>query len=339
MPPFRLDRLLYAALTVAIGLVLWQSLVPEARREIPEARPESVDWAHQALRPLSVPNEAPSEKAVLGQRLFFDRRLSRNDTLSCASCHNFGLGGADRQPVSEGIDGRMGSINAPTVFNTSLHLAWFWDGRATSLQEQAAGPVHNPAEMDSNWEATVAKLKEDASYRETFGRLYHDGISGANIADAIAQFERTLLTPNSPFDRFLLCDKEALSPLERSGYWRFLELGCASCHQGVGIGGNMFQRFGVMADYFSGRPFRQADQGRFNVTGREEDRHVFKVPSLRNVALTAPYFHDASARTLEDAVTIMARFQLGRDISPEDLRAISAFLRSLTGEWEGKRLE
>ncbi len=141
MPPFRLDRLLHAALTVAIGLVLWQSLVPEARREIPEARPESVNWAHQALRPLSVPNEAPSEKAVLGQRLFFDRRLSRNDTLSCASCHNFGLGGADRQPVSEGIDGRMGSINAPTVFNTSLHLAWFWDGRATSLQEQAAGPV------------------------------------------------------------------------------------------------------------------------------------------------------------------------------------------------------
>lgn len=339
MPVFPLERFLYVVLAIAIGLVLWQGLTPESQPEATAVSSEAVDWGHQALRPLVVEAKPPSEKAGLGQRLFFDRRLSRNDTVSCASCHNFGLGGADRQPVSLGMDGRSGTINAPSFFNTSLHVAWFWDGRANTLQEQAAGPVHNPAEMDSDWGAVVAKLKGDAFYRDTFARLYPDGISGANIADAIAHYERTLLTPNSRFDRFLLGDKEALSALERSGYWRFLELGCASCHQGVGIGGNMFQRFGVMADYFAGRPPGKADLGRFSVTGREEDRHVFKVPSLRNVALTAPYFHDASAATLEEAVTIMARFQLGRELPAEDLQAITAFLRSLTGEWEGRPLE
>lgn len=336
---FPLDRFLYVALAVAIGFVLWQGLAPESQPEASAVSSEAVDWGHQALRPLVVEAKPLSEKAALGQRLFFDRRLSRDDTISCASCHNFALGGADRQPVSLGMAGRRGNINAPSVFNTSLHVAWFWDGRANSLQEQAAGPVHNPVEMDSSWDAVVAKLKEDIFYRTAFARLYPDGISGANIADAIAHYERTLLTPNSRFDRFLLGDKDALSSLERTGYWRFLELGCASCHQGVGIGGNMFQRFGVMADYFADHPPTKADLGRYNVTGREEDRHVFKVPSLRNVALTAPYFHDASTATLEDAVTIMARYQLGRELPTEDLQALAAFLRSLTGEWEGKPLE
>lgn len=339
MPAFPLERFLYVVLAIAISFVLWQGLTPESRPETAATSTETVDWGHQALRPLVVKAKPMGEKAELGQHLFFDRRLSRNDTVSCASCHNFGLGGADRKPVSLGMDGRAGNINAPSVFNTSLQVAWFWDGRAASLQAQAAGPVHNPAEMDSNWNAVIAKLKGDTFYRDTFVRLYPDGISGANIADAIADFEHTLLTPNSRFDRFLLGDKEALTALERSGYWRFLELGCASCHQGVGIGGNMFQRFGVMADYFAGRTPNKTDLGRFNVTGREEDRHVFKVPSLRNVALTAPYFHDASAATLEDAVTIMARFQLGRELPAEDLQALTAFLRSLTGEWEGRPLE
>ncbi len=290
-----------------------------------------------ALLPL--PTKAPpaDAKAQLGERLFFDKRLSRDNSLSCASCHDYARGGADQLPVSLGIDGKAGPINAPTVFNAALNFVQFWDGRAATLEEQAAGPVHNPLEMGSSWTEVVPKLQADSSYRALFAQLYPGrGISGESIVDAIASFERTLITPNSRFDRFLRGDEQALNDLERTGYRRFLDYGCASCHQGVNIGGNLYQRFGVMRDYFAGRRPTQADLGRFNVTGREEDRHVFKVPSLRNVAATPPYFHDASARTLEEAITVMGRYQLGRELPREDVAALAAFLRTLSGEWRGR---
>ncbi|HLO62385.1 MAG TPA: cytochrome-c peroxidase [Azonexus sp.] len=317
------------------------ALTPRDAAEAPAAALPAmpVKWEHQALRPLLAVATPLSATAQLGQRLFFETRLSRDNSLSCATCHDLRHGGTDNKPVSVGIGGQAGPINAPTVFNASLNFVQFWDGRAASLEEQATGPVHNALEMGSNWAEVIAKLKQDASYRSAFARLYPAGISGEAITDAIAAFERTLLTPNSRFDRFLLGDGSALNDLEQHGYRRFLDLGCASCHQGVGIGGNMYQRFGVMADYFQGRPENTADLGRFNVTGKAEDRHVFKVPGLRNVALTAPYFHDASARTLEEAVLIMGRYQLGRQLSDDDLHAITAFLRTLTGEWQGKQLE
>lgn len=334
-------RIAYLAGTIAILAVTVLALLPKNSAVQPEASslPNKVVWEHQALRPLNPAIAPPSEKALLGQRLFFEPRLSRDNTIACASCHNLNLGGTDRQKSSQGIGGQMGTINAPTVFNASLNFVQFWDGRAATLEEQAAGPVHNPLEMGSNWAEAIAKLNQDESYRNIFAKLYPGGISGEAIADAIAAFERTLLTPNSRFDRFILGDSKALSPLEQTGYERFLALGCASCHQGAGVGGNMFQRFGIMADYFRGRPPNTADLGRFNVTGKDEDRHVFKVPGLRNVALTAPYFHDASAQTLEQAVSIMGRYQLGRELSSEDLHAIVAFLHTLTGEWQGKPLE
>jgi cytochrome c peroxidase len=285
-----------------------------------------------------VPN-LPADKVALGKRLFFDARLSHNDTIACASCHQLDRGGSDRQPVSTGIDGRKGGVNAPTVFNSSLNFVQFWDGRAASLEEQAAGPVHNPLEMASNWAEVIAKLSRDEGYRQEFKRIYPQGMSGESIVDAIATYERTLLTPNSPFDRYLAGDKAALNPLERSGYQRFLDYGCASCHQGAGLGGNMFQRFGVMDSYLKDGAGRQADLGRFNVSGLEQDKNVFKVPSLRNVAVTPPYFHDGSAESLEQAVIIMGRYQLGREFSGDDVNALVAFLRTLTGEWEGKRLQ
>ena len=172
-----------------------------------------------------------------------------------------------------------------------------------------------------------------------FAGLYPEGVSATAILDAIASYERTLLTPNSRFDRFLDGDERILTPLELTGYRRFLDYGCASCHQGVALGGNMYQRFGVMQDYFAGRPVSPSDLGRYNVTGKEEDRHVFKVPSLRNIAVTAPYFHDASAGTLEEAVAVMGSYQLGRELGSEDIRSLSAFLRTMTGEWRGKRLQ
>lgn len=292
-----------------------------------------------ALMPLPSVPDLPADKVALGRRLFFEPRLSSNDKIACASCHKLDQGGSDRQAVSVGIDGKKGQINAPTVFNSSLNFVQFWDGRAASLEEQAAGPVHNPLEMGSNWSEVIGKLSQDDSYRQAFNRIYKQGITGETIVDAIATYERTLLTLNSPFDRYLQGDKNALSPLELAGLRRFLDYGCASCHQGAGLGGNMFQQFGVMDNYFANRADSKADLGRFNVTGLESDRHVFKVPSLRNVEVTPPYFHDGSVASLEEAVVIMGRYQLGRDIDANDVKALTAFLRALTGEWEGKRLQ
>lgn len=295
----------------------------------------------RALLPLPPAPELSKEKVALGKRLFFDKRLSHDNSLACAGCHDFSLGGSDRQAAAVGIGGARGSINTPTVFNAALNFSQFWDGRASSLEEQAAGPVHNPLEMGSNWAEVIAKLNLDSDYRQAFEQLYPQGMRGETIVDAIATYERTLLTPNSPFDRFLGGEKSALTQRQQDGYRHFLDYGCASCHQGVLIGGNMYQRFGVMGDYFRDRPGNrliQSDLGRFNVTGREEDRHVFKVPSLRNVGITAPYFHDGSVDTLEKAVVIMGRYQLGRELSETDTQAIADFLRTLTGEWEGKIL-
>jgi cytochrome c peroxidase len=291
---------------------------------------------------LSLPrpdNSDPERKVNLGRRLFFDPSLSHDNTVACANCHNLQAGGDDDRAVSLGINGQFGPVNTPTVLNATLNFVQFWDGRANSLEEQAAGPVHNPVEMASNWPEVIQKLAQDADYQREFSALYPGGISGDSIVDAIASFERTLLTPNSRFDRHLGGDSKALNALEKSGLKRFLEYGCASCHQGAAIGGNMFQRFGVMNDYFAGREHKPADLGRFNVTGREEDRHVFKVPSLRNIGVTAPYFHDGSVRSLEEAVIIMGRFQLGREIPAADVKAITAFLHTLTGELDGKILD
>ncbi|MDR3369400.1 cytochrome-c peroxidase [Rhodoferax sp.] len=295
-----------------------------------------------AVSPLPPVPELSAEKVELGKRLFFEKRLSHDNSLACDGCHDFARGGGDHLPTAIGVGGQRGSVNTPTVFNASLNFVQFWDGRAANLEEQAAGPVHNPLEMASSWEEAIPKLSTDKGYREAFQHLYPQGITGETIVDAIATYEQTLLTPNSPFDRFLRGDQSALGERALTGYRLFLEYGCASCHQGVLLGGNMYQRFGVMGSYFKDRHTVKsipADLGRFNVTGREEDRYVFKVPSLRNVAVTAPYFHDGSVASLEEAVSIMGRYQLGRELSAPDVLAISAFLRSLTGEWEGKPLQ
>jgi cytochrome c peroxidase len=336
--------LAFVALCAMLVAVWWfgkdrQEAAPAARPERAHATPVH---GRDALLPLPSAPEISAEKIALGQRLFFEKRLSHDNTLACAGCHDFARGGGDRRPASVGVGGKQGSVNAPTVFNAGLNFVQFWDGRAASLEEQAAGPVHNPLEMASSWEEAIPKLQQDEGYRAAFRQLYPQGMTGATIVDAIAAYERTLLTPHSAFDRFLRGDKSALNKLEQTGYRHFLDYGCASCHQGALLGGNMYQRFGVMGDFFKDRPAAKAipaDLGRFNVTGREADRHVFKVPSLRNVAVTAPYFHDGSAASLEEAVIIMGRYQLGRDLSGPDVVAITAFLRTLTGEWEGMPLQ
>jgi cytochrome c peroxidase len=224
-------------------------------------------------------------------------------------------------------------VNAPTVLNAALNFTQFWNGRAESLEAQINDVVQNAVEMGSTWPDVVARIARSNKYRTSFATAYKDGITKANIQNAIATYERTLITSDSRFDRYLRGDHNAISDDERAGYAKFKQYGCVACHQGVNVGGNMFQKFGVMGDYFAkrGKP-TEADMGRYLVTGEESDKHVFKVPSLRNVALTAPYFHDGTSVTLDDAVEVMFKYQLGRVASKEDKAAIVLFLNTLTGD-------
>jgi cytochrome c peroxidase len=278
-------------------------------------------------------------KVALGDRLFHEGRLSGDGMVSCAHCHNLTTGGVDHQPRALGVGGQEGAINTPTVFNSSLNFRQFWDGRAQSLEDQVNGPLNNPLEMASSWPKALAVLSGDTSYQTEFARVYQDGITANNVRDAIATFERSLVTPNARFDLFLQGNQAALTEAEQAGYRLFKQIGCTSCHQGVAIGGNMYQKLGIMEDYFAQRPISATDLGRFNVTQKEEDRHFFKVPSLRNVAVTAPYLHDASAATLADAVRVMARYQLGKTLEPQEIASIVVFLQTLTGEYLGHPLQ
>lgn len=291
----------------------------------------------EPLQPVPQSLKQDPVRAGIGRLLFHDARLSGNGRVSCASCHDLAKGGVDGQARSSGLRGGLTDVNAPTVFNAALNFKQFWNGRADTLEEQVDQVMQNPVEMGSKWEDVVLKVSRDPKYKSAFSAAYKDGVTKANIQNAIATFERTLITPNSRFDRFLRGDAAAISDLEKAGYARFKQYGCVACHQGVNVGGNMFQKFGVMGNYFDkrGNP-TQADQGRYLVTKAEGDRHVFKVPSLRNVALTAPYFHDASAKTLEQAVDVMFRYQLGRVASSEDKKSIVKFLHTLTGELEAR---
>ena len=292
----------------------------------------------EPIKPVPTTIEVDEAKVELGRRLFHDPRLSKNDTVSCATCHDLSAGGDDGEVVSTGIEGRTGFVNAPTVFNAGFNFKQFWDGRAHTLVDQVDGPVQNRLEMESIWPDVVTKLFRDENYPRMFEEVYPDDaqiISRENIKDAVAEFMRSLVTPNSRFDQWLGGDTEALNEQEKEGYALFKRYGCVSCHQGAAVGGNMFQVFGVINDYFRKRGnITDADLGRFNVTGNEVDRHAFKVPSLRMAAHTAPYLHDGSAKTLRDAVDAMFEFQLGREAPDEDKEAIVAFIKTLAGEYQ-----
>ncbi|KRT54349.1 Cytochrome c peroxidase [endosymbiont of Ridgeia piscesae] len=288
---------------------------------------------NEPIRPLPLTIDLNPDKVALGDLLFHDTRFSGNNTISCAHCHNLATGGTDHRATSSGINGQLGGIKAPTVFNSGFHFVQFWDGRAATLEEQIEGPVHNPLEMGSSWPNVIKKLQADPKLSRTFKKSYPDGITSANIKDAIATFERSLITFNSRFDQWLRGDEKALSEQELQGYLLFKDYGCISCHQGMNVGGNMYGYMGAMGDYFAdrGTPLTQADMGRFNITGLEEDKHLFRVPCLRLAAINPPYFHDGSAKTLEEAVRIMGLYQLGREIPPKDVQAIVAFLHTLVG--------
>ncbi|HYQ31100.1 MAG TPA: cytochrome c peroxidase [Polyangiaceae bacterium] len=278
-----------------------------------------------------------AERVALGRDLFYEPRLSGDGTLACASCHDLAHGGADHVAFSQGAAGAQLGVNTPTVFNSALNFRQFWDGRAMTLEEQVDGPLLSVLEMRSSWANVLAAVRTDASLAPRFAKSYSRGVTEEAVKDALATFERSLTTPDAPFDRYLGGEAAAISAQASHGYELFTSYGCSACHQGRGVGGNMFQKLGVMRDYFADRGHETvADQGRFNVTHDEADRHVFKVPSLRNVAQTAPYLHDGSVGTLSEAVHVMARYQLGRDLDANDTHDLVAFLEALSGTYGGQ---
>jgi cytochrome c peroxidase len=281
--------------------------------------------AVEPITPIPLKVQTDAKKVALGKKLFFDTTLSKDNTINCASCHMLNDGGDDNLPTSFGIYGQKGPINAPTVYNAVFNFRQFWDGRAASLQDQAGGPVENPKEMGFNFQELIPRLQK-TSYKTEFYSIYPDGITKENITDAIAEYEKTLITPNSPFDRYLKGDEEAISQKQKEGYELFKSKGCIACHNGVNIGGNLYNKFGIYENP------KTPNLGRYNVTHNQRDKYYFKVPSLRNIAKTAPYFHDGRTYSLREAVLLMAKYQLGRKITQEEIDKIVLFLESLNGE-------
>ncbi|MBI1332826.1 MAG: cytochrome-c peroxidase [Armatimonadetes bacterium] len=312
------------------GIVL-DSTVPSVSTATTQASDE--DFGDQPIRPISEIKGLNKDQVELGKKLFLDKRLSKDNTVACASCHGLSTGGCDQKSHSTGINGAIGGINAPTVLNSGHNFIQFWDGRAPSLEAQVNGPTHHPKEMGSNWKEIIGKLNSDPAMVDEFKKAFGTGITEDAVRTAIANFERSLTTLNAPFDRYLKGDKTALSPAAIRGYETFKKIGCSSCHQGENVGGNMFAKLGEMDDYFAARKdITDADAGRFAVTKREKDKGVFRVPTLRNVELTHPYFHDGSVDSLDMAVQLMGYYQLGRVMDKNDVGDIVEFLKSLTGE-------
>ncbi len=284
---------------------------------------------NEPIQPITPAKITDPAKVELGKKLFFDPRLSRSGFISCNSCHNLSMGGSDNLQTSIGHNWQQGPINSPTVLNASMNVAQFWDGRAADLKEQAAGPIANPGEMAFTHNLAVDTLRSIPQYREAFKNVYKvDKITIDEVTDAIAEFEKTLVTPNSRFDRWLMGDQKALSKAELDGYKLFKDIGCTACHNGPAVGGNSFQKMGLVEPYATANPAL----GVAGLTGQDADRFKFKVPTLRNVELTYPYFHDGAYWKLEEAVDVMARLQLGRQLSDNDIGLITAFLKTLTGD-------
>jgi cytochrome c peroxidase len=343
MPPLRYVALHWsAALTDddKAQIRAWIAAERAARQVASLASPAHRD---EPVEPLPLTVDADKVKVALGKALYHDTRLSGDGTLSCASCHALNQhGGGDGKRFSVGIRGQEGHINSPTVFNARYNVLQFWDGRAADLKAQAAGPVANPIEMGADWQNVVTVLNADAAYRAQFKQAYGaDTTTQDLVTDAIATFESTLVTPKSAFDLYLMGNDAAITPEQLRGYQKFKALGCTTCHAGPALGGETFEKMGVEHDYFADRQqalaiaLHESDNGRMNATYRAADQYRFKVPTLRNVAQTAPYFHDGTVKSLDEAVDKMAYYQLGQKLSAQDKADLVAFLQSLTGEYDG----
>src|SRR5262245_61799895 len=329
-------------LGVVVGLVsLWASGWQEKQAWEPPAAilAEVLAESQEPIVPLPLHVWEDPAKVVLGERLFHDVLLSAHNGMAWAPCHRLEHGVADGLPRAMTATGTLHPRNTPTIFNVVFNVAYNWDGGVRTLEAHAERVLLSPALMHTTWPALLAKLRTAPEYRTAFAPLYPGHLTPAHVLAALATYERSLVTPNSRFDHYLRNHPEALSPIERRGYDIFKAYGCVACHQGMNVGGSMFQKFGIFQEAPAPQdPTRPVDLGRFLLTQVARDREVFRVPSLRNVALTAPYFHDGRTLTLEAAVTIMARVQLGRTLSQEDTHAIVQFLHTLTGEYQGRPL-
>jgi len=276
-----------------------------------------------------------AQKVELGKMLYYEPRLSKSNVISCNSCHNLATYGVDNLPTSIGHRWAIGSVNAPTTLNAAAQVAQFWDGRAKDVEEQAKGPILNPAEMGlAHANIAVENIASIPEYVALFKQAFpgeKEPVTYDNIARAIGDFERTLTTPGR-FDRYLAGDPAALSEVEKKGLATFIEVGCASCHKGALFGGSEFDKFGIFRPYQELTGSKTLDEGRFEQTKKEDDKFVFKVAPLRNVERTYPYFHDGSVWGLEDSIRVMAQAQLDKTLAPEEVDAIWAFLKTLTGE-------
>lgn len=296
---------------------------------------------NEPIRPISKEFAVDSAKVALGYDLYFDTRISANNTISCATCHDLDKGGTDQLPVSLGIHDQKGPINSPTVYNSAYFVAQFWDGRAIDLQEQAAGPPMDPKEMgNTSFDDIVNRLSEDEKLKARFEELYAEGVTKNSITHAIAEFEKTLNTPNSPFDKYLMGDENAITENQKRGYEAFKRVGCATCHASEAMGGQSFEYVGLYANYYEdrGTEVTPADHGRAKFTNNEKDMYYQKVPTLRNIALTPPFFHDASSETLIEAVEMMNHYQVREKLSPDEIISVGDFLSTLNGEYKGKPL-
>jgi cytochrome c peroxidase len=317
--------------TAILIALLWQRLQPAkiAMPTLPE--PIITSMMYEPIQPIPLQVSLDHNKVKLGKQLFADTRLSIDHQVSCLSCHRLNLGGADRQARSTGANGVQTKVNTPTVFNVAYNFRFSWNGHFEMLEAQTDELAQNV--MGMSWDQVLTELQKVPDYVQMFNTIYGNGITYPNVIDAIVVYMRSLYTPNSRFDQFLRGDHMALTFEEKEGYRLFKSYGCVSCHQGVNVGGNLLQKFGVFGHYFIDRGnITPADYGRYTVTGSENDRFVFRVPSLRNVAITPPYFHDGTAQTLEQAIAVMAKYQLGRPLSKEHARRIAQFLNTLTGE-------
>jgi cytochrome c peroxidase len=328
---------LMVALALAACSQAEEPLEPAAAAAPPEDLWKQADLRFDPL-PAAAPNPdnpVTAAKVELGKMLYYDPRLSKDGNVSCNSCHDLATFGVDNEPTSDGDDGSRGDRNSPTVLNAALHQSQFWDGRAKDVEEQAGMPILNPVEMAiPSEEFLVERLAAIPEYQQGFAEAFPEDdepLRYANIERALGAFERTLLTPTR-FDAYLEGDREALTAQEQAGLRKFIELGCATCHNGVNLGAFSFQRFGLQGPYWEHTNSEKIDDGRYAVTGDEADKFVFRVASLRNVDETAPYFHDGSVATLDEAIRVMLKAQMGLEVSDAEIDSLVAFLRSLTGE-------
>jgi cytochrome c peroxidase len=301
----------------------------------------AAEFANEPVRPIHDSIPVDIRKVILGDMLFHDTRLSADNTVSCATCHSLNTAGVDNKQFSVGIKEQVGGVNAPTVFNAHYNFVQFWDGRAATLAAQAGGPPLNPIEMGHKSFDDICKvLSEDKAFEKVFMEVYPEGFTEATITDAIQEFERTLITPNSRFDKYLKGDKNILTAEEINGYDLFKKYNCATCHVGENFGGQSYELMGMRADYFGdrGTEITFEDHGRNKETKTERDMHRFKVPGLRNIELTGPYYHDGTKKTLEEAVIDIAKYEVGVNLTESETADIVKFLKTLTGEYKGKTL-